>query len=423
MNLVQVVRQRISSPFVRNVGWLGIAQLFMRVFRLGTTVILARMFSVHDYGLVAIISTIHGFSEVLTLGSMGGGLAAKIVETDERDLATICDTAYWINWIMSGIVFLSQCLLAVPIARFYHDEQLVLPICLLSLRYLIYPFFKVHLGLIQRENRLKITALGNLAEAILANLITISLALLGLGFWAVVWGMVVAQPVYILICYLNHSWRPPQTFTLKQWRDVAGFGVSVLGIEVMDKIRLNLDYIIVGRFLSLEALGLYFFAFNAGLGISKQILDSAVLALFPHLCAVRENVAQLKATYLNNLKTIALIIIPFVLLQSSLAPFYVPIIFGQKWTAIVPVLVVICLSAIPLAFALASYQLLNAVGKIKLTLKWNVVYTVVFALALLVAVRWGVFSVAIAVLICQSLSMIFSIWATRHAFARYQLLS
>lgn len=418
MNIVENLKQRLSNPFVRDIGWLGTAQMVMRIFRLATTVVLARVFSAHDYGLIAIIYTLNGFSEVFTLGTLGGGIGAKIVETDERDLSVICDTAYWVNWMMCILVFLVQYLLSGPIAWFYHDEQLALPICALGLRYLIYPFFKVHLGLIQRENRLKIAALSRASEEILASLITVSLALIGLGVWAVVWALVFAPSVYLIFCYLNHSWRPPKALTFKKWQDIVVFGSSMLGIELMDKLRLNLHYLILGRFLSLEALGLFFFAFNAGIGISKQILDAVVLALFPHLCSVREDLMQLRVTYFSHLKTIAFIVIPLVLLQSSLAPIYVPIVFGQKWVTAVPILVIICLSAIPLAFALASYQLLNAVGKIRITLKWNLIYTVIFAVVLLIAVRWGILSVAGAILFCQGLSMLFSFWATRYVFAK-----
>ena len=136
----------------------------------------------------------------------------------------------------------------------------------------------------------------------------------------------------------------------------------------------------------MDALGLYFLAFNAGLGISKQVINSTMVALFPHLCAERDDKAQLKKQYKASLKQVGFVIIPLVLLQSSLAPFYVPIVFGQKWVPAVPILITICLSAIPLAFGLASYQLLNAVGKINLTLKWNLIYTGLFTAVILAAV-------------------------------------
>jgi O-antigen/teichoic acid export membrane protein len=416
--VIAQLQKKFSSQFVRNLGWLGIGQLLVRVFRLGTTVVLARMFTPHDYGLAAIVYTCYGFIQVFALGTPTGGIGAKIVQTKDKDLETICNTAYWLNWLICLPLAVVQCIVAFLIAWFYREEGLILPLCALSLMCLMYPMYKVHSGLIQRENRLRLIAICTTVEAILTNLITVGLALLGMGFWAVVWGLICSTPAPIIITLINQPWRPSKPFTITRWREVVTFGTSLMGIELMDKLRLNLDYLIIGRFLGMEALGTYFFAFNAGLGISKNILNSMMIALFPHLCAVRDNIDQMKQRYFSSVKTMSLIVIPLVLLQSSLAPFYVPIIFGAQWVSAIPILVVICLSAIPQFFAGASYQLLNAVGQVRVTLLWNCIYTVLFAVALLVAVRWGIFEVALAVLICQSANIFFCFWVNRSVFAK-----
>jgi O-antigen/teichoic acid export membrane protein len=141
--------------------------------------------------------------------------------------------------------------------------------------------------------------------------------------------------------------------------------------------------------------------------------------LYPHLCAVRGDKKQLKKQFFSSLKTMALVVIPLVILQSSLAPFYVPIVFGQKWVTGIPILVLICLSAIPLTLSRATSQLLQAMDKSHIDLYWNVIFTVIFAASLLVAVRGGIFSVAVAVLITQSVALpLFSIWVFRYVFAK-----
>jgi O-antigen/teichoic acid export membrane protein len=414
--LINKLNQLLSNRFVRNVGWLGIAELVNRIFRLATTVTLARTFSPYDYGMVSIIYTIFDLADVFTLKT---GIGAKVVQADERDIEVICNTSYWINWLLSGSLFIIQCIAAYPIAQFYKNSQLVLPICAVALIYFIYPFYTIQATLIQRENRLKITALCNAVQGILSNIILVVLAVLGMGVWAVVWSMVLSYLVWIVISHVNHPWRPPKSFTLERWQEVTSFGSKLLGIEVLGKLRMYLDYLIVGPFLGIEALGLYFFAFNAGLGISQSVLNAFTSALYPHLCAVRGDKKQLKKQFFSSLKTMALVVIPLVILQSSLAPFYVPIVFGQKWVTGIPILVLICLSAIPLTLSRATSQLLQAMDKSHIDLYWNVIFTVIFAASLLVAVRGGIFSVAVAVLITQSVALpLFSIWVFRYVFAK-----
>lgn len=416
--LVKFIQKKKTGQFTRNIGWLGMAELSVRVFRLGTTVVLSRMFTPYDYGSVAIIYTIFGFAEVFTMGTVSGGLSAKIVEANEDDLEDICNTTYWISWIMCISLTVIQCALAYPIASFYDDLDLIWPIRALSLMYLMYPTYKVLSGLIQRENRLKILALCRATQAILVNLMTITFALMGWGVWSVVLAMVLATPSWIFITYYYQSWRPPKKISMRKWKDVAVFGGNMMGVTLMDKLRLNIDYLIIGRVLGVDVLGLYFFAFSAGLGISKNVINSTVTALLPHLCSFRDNFQTLRKEYLKSLKTTALLIAGLVLLQSTLAPFYVPIIFGEKWTPAIPVLITICLSAIPLAISMAGYQLLISVGKIQLTLVWNVIYTLIFGLSILGIVYGSgdIFHVALVVLGCQSLGLLFTAWGYRHVF-------
>lgn len=414
--LIDKLKQKLSSQFIRNMGWLGGAELVNRILRLGTTVTLARLLTPYDYGLVAIIMTTYDFASVFAYKA---GISSKIIQADDNDVTILCDTAYWLNWILCVALFIIQCIVSFPIAWFYKDNQLILPICVMALVYLMLPIFTVQSALIQRENRLNIVALCNVLQALFGNIITIGLALLGMGIWAIVLPFVLTTLVWVAINLKNHPWRPTVSFTIYRWQEIARFGKNLLAAELLGKLRANLDYLLVGRFLGINALGIYYFAFNAGLGISLNVVNAFVSSLFPYLCAIRANFEQLKARYFGSLKTIALIVVPLVLLQSSLAQFYVPIIFGQKWVIAVPILVLICLSALPRPFAEAANLLLLAVDKSHISFYWNLIFTVIFAIGLLVAVQWGIFSVAASVLITHLLALpIFTIWTNKYIFGK-----
>ena len=413
--LVQKFKHRFSNPFVRNAGWLGVAELVNRIFRLGTTITLARLFTPNDYGLLALLYTIQSFSEVFTTGV---GIGAKIIQVEAQDLESTCNTAYWMNWILCVSIFLLQCLLSIPIAWIYQDNRLILPICMLGIRYLLIPIFKIQSSLIKRENRLKISALANGCQSIISNLITISLALLGMGIWSVVWATLISTLTRIIINYWNHPWRPPSSFQLTQWKAIAGFSIDILGVRLLDKLRLNLDYLIVGRFLGVEALGLYFFAFNAGIGISQNVINILISSLFPYLCEVREKIHKVKQRYFSSLRKIILVVVPIDMLQSLAAPFYVPIIFGSQWSNAIPILQLVCLSAIPLAISFSATQLLNVLDNTRLNLMWNCFYTIYFAVAILIAAKIGLTALAIAVLVSQASTLVFSGWAVRHVFKK-----
>jgi PST family polysaccharide transporter len=414
--LITKIKHKLSGQYIRNIGWLGGAELANRIFRLGTTVVLARTLTSYDYGLVAVVLTTNEIASVFTLRA---GIGAKLIQASKEDVDVLCDTAYWMNWILSILLLILQCGIAFPIAWFYGDSRVILPICTISITYLILPIYSVQGTLIFRENRLHIAALCNLFQSLFGNVLTVAFALMGMGMWAIVIPIILTTPIWAIINLRNHKWRPRKPFTLYRWQEIANFSFNVLGVEVLNKLRANLDYLIIGRFLGLDVLGIYYFAFNAGIGISLNVINSLIWSLYPHLCEVRANVKELRKRYTSSLKTIAYIIIPLVLLQSSLAPFYVPIIFGQNWVKAIPILVVICLSAIPRPFGEAAGHLLKAVDKPSLDLYFNLFFTVIFVIGLLIAVHWGIFWVAISVLVTHMLVIpIFSIWSSKYVFCK-----
>uniref|UniRef100_A0ACD5GVB2 Lipopolysaccharide biosynthesis protein n=1 Tax=Desertifilum tharense IPPAS B-1220 TaxID=1781255 RepID=A0ACD5GVB2_9CYAN len=417
MNFVQAligkVKNKFQSKFVQNVGWLGGSEFINRVIRLGATVILARFLTEYDYGLAAIVLTVREFTQVFTRV----GIGLKIIQVDPENLEELCNSAYWLNWLIFVGVFVVQCLAAFPVAWIYRDNSLILPICASGLIYLILPLSSVQFALIHRENRLEVTALNNTIQHSISNILSGVLAFFGFGMWAIVLPGVLVAPIWVYIYCSNHSWQPTSGFTTKHWDELFNFGRNILGVEMLKTLRNNLDYLIVGRFISIEQLGLYYFAFNAGLGISLSIIMALNSALLPHLCAVRAEWERFRHRYFKSLKGIAVAIIPLVLLQSSLAPFYVPIVFGEKWVPAIPILIFVCLSAIPRPFADAASQLLIAVDKPHIDLRWNVIFTLTFTAALLVGVSWQALGVAIAVFLVHTICLpLYTFWASYHVF-------
>lgn len=411
--VISKLKNKLSSRLVQNLSWLGIAEIVYRIGRLGATVVIARYLTPYDYGLAAIIATVGEFARVL----MDVGIGAKIIQADEKDLKDLCNSAYWLNWIIFIGLFFSQCIIAFPVSWLYNDSNLILPICVAGISYLLWPIVSIQNVLIQKENNLKICAISNTIKNVVSASLSALLAFLGMGVWSFVLPGILVAPIDIFIYYTNHSWRPSEKFTTKYWNEIFNFGKNILGIQLLKTLRNNLDYLIVGRFIGIQQLGLYFFGFNAGLGISLSIIIALNTALFPHFCAVRSNWFELKKSYFSSLKTISIIIIPLVLLQSSLAPLYVPVIFGQKWIPAIPILILICLSAIPRPFADAASQLLVAVGRPDLDFRWNVLFTSLFAGALLIGIHWQALGIAVSVFLVHIVSLpLFTIWATRYVF-------
>jgi teichuronic acid exporter len=423
--LFNKLRNSFNNKVIQNVSWLGGSELANRVFRFGTTFVLARKLEPAEYGLMAILYVCLEFSQVF----IWSGVTAKVIQADEKELKSICDTAYWINWFVCIAAFLIQCFSAYPIAKIYNSEQLFLPLCVSATTYLTIPLFLVKASLLERAGRMKEVAFINAAQSITSNLMIIILAILNFGIWSIAISIALSPLLWLIVNFRETSWTPPKKITFQKWKEIISYSKNIIGVQLLNKLRGNLDYLIIGKFLSVDKLGLYYFAFNAGSGITMNVVNTFMWALFPHLCSIREDRIALRQEYFRNLRIIGAVISIIVVAQSSLSFLYVPYILGHRWVPAIPILIMICLSVIPNSLKLMGSILLNVDDKSHLTLYFDIVYTFVFATSLLIAVHfsdanYAVYWVAFSVLVCNTvMGLIFSGWSALKVFGKFKFFS
>lgn len=400
--LLAKARARLSSPFLRNLGSMGAAQLAMRVSRLLTTIILTRLLVPADFGLAAMVLTVYEFVSLFTRN----GITAKVVQALDTEVMEVAETAYRLTWIVCIILLLVQAAIAMPVAHLYHAPRLAFPIALMGLIYLATPLCAMQCAFMQREGRLGRIALATGLQVTADNILTAILALCGLGMWAIVLPKLLVAPIWVIVTRTGHGWRPRRSMlwhtAMHDWQDIVRFSRNVIGVEIMATVQANVDNLLVGYFLGVKALGIYYFAFNAGLGITLGLINAFSVAVYPHLCQVRSDRALLTARFHATIRTLSRIVVPLVLLQALLAPFYVPLVFGHKWAQAVPVLMLICLSALARPFASTCSQLLRAMGRPDIELRWQAALTIILVAALAIAAQFSILAVAGAVFCVQN---------------------
>jgi len=401
------LKSRFDNRFTRNAGWIGISEMMARMSRLLTAIVLARFLEPVEFGVAAIAITTYELIRVFTQN----GIGAKIVQTDDASLETTCNTAYRLNWVVAIALVLLQCLVAFPVAWFYDYDNLAWMVMLLAGVYLLIPLSQVQVFLIQRQNRLKVIALLSGTQVTVDNILTAVLAVAGFGAWAVVIPKLLVTPIWVFGVRRFQYWRPRRGAGLAQWREIFHFGKHVLGAEVLKATRLHVDNLIIGRFLGLEALGIYYFARNAGLGISMSLINSFNIALFPHFCEAQGNFSRLRRKFHASLQIVALVVPPVILLQCVLAPWYVPLVFGEKWIPAIPVLMLLCLSALPRPFGEGASQVMRALNRPDVDFYWSAIFTGLLISSVFAGLSGGVLGVALAVLLVHVLALpAYTLW-------------
>lgn len=406
------LRAALDNRLNRNIGWLSAAEMMNRVSRLVTAVVLARFLTTHDYGLAAIALTTYELVRVLT----SNGLGAKIIQASDETLDAVCNTVFRMNWLLNLGLLGLQCAIAFPVAWFYQDEQLAWMLIVLSGVYLMYPLALVSAFRLRRQERFKVTALAMGAVVSLDNLLTAGFAFAGCGAWSVIYPKLLTVPIWVAACLWYQPWRPTWGAGFAHARDVLTFGKMVLGVEMLKTFRLNADNLIIGRVLGLEALGVYYFARNAGIGLTMSLVGAYGGAVLPHLAAARGRLDELRARYLHALKIGGLAVPALIVAQSLAAPWYVPLVFGERWVeaGALPILILLCLSALPRPLAEITSQLLRVLDRPAVDFYWSLLFTGLFTVAVAGAAWTGLLGVAVAVLLLHLICIpLFGLWVYR----------
>jgi len=404
-----------NTVFLRNIAWLGGSEAFVRVTRLLTAVVLARVLDPVTFGIAALVLTANELIHVFNRN----GVTAKIVQCAESELSEVLETSYRVGFIVCGALFVIQYLLAYPIAQFYDKPELVLMLQVLALVYLMMPFALVQSALVLRNEDLKTKALIEGTQVGVDNLLTTFLAICGLGAWAIVLPKLLVAPIWIFGYRRAVQWHTDHGLLyFPKLSSVIEFSRYYLSTEILKTARLNIDNLIIARLLGVEMLGLYYFARNAGLGFSLSLINAVTSAMYPNLCKVKDNLRELKARFYSNLSKAMMISTPLIVLQAILAPWYVPLVFGEQWETATPILSLLCLSAVLRPLAESASTLAHATNNVRGDFIWNGVFTLLFIAAVLIGANISLYATAFAVLLVYTIAQpIYTIFMVRHVFA------
>ena len=121
----------------------------------------------------------------------------------------------------------------------------------------------------------------------------------------------------------------------------------------------------------------------------------------------------MKTEFFKAIKLTALVLIPIISMQALLANWYVPVVFGEEWRPAIPVMILLCLSAIPRPIGESASELLKALGRTKTDFQWNILFSIVFMISIFIGLQWGVVGVAAAILVVHLLLPLYCRWAVK----------
>ena len=330
------------------------------VLRVVVLVMLTRLLSPTDFGIVGAALIVIGFS--LNFSQLGLGPAVvQRPNLEARHVSTAFFATTAFGLLVAAIVWLGAPLLA----QFFRMPPLVPVVRVLALVFPIGGVSTVAENLIQRSLRFRLLANADVVGYGLGyGLVGVVLAFMGWGIWALVAGQL-TQAVLRAAILLRASppvLRPRPTWT--SFTELMDYGVGQSAARLGGLLANQADNLVVGRWLGAAALGTYSRAYQLMAVPTVVLGDVLDKVLFPTMARVQDDPRRLASAYLQGIAFVGLVTLPAGVVAAVLAPDLVPVAFGKRWEALIPPFQVLALGMMFRTSYRMSDSLSRATGRV-----------------------------------------------------------
>lgn len=382
----------MADSVLRSFKLLAAARFALQVVTWIVTLVVIRLLSPEDYGLMAIAGVFLGFFALIN----DVGLSAALVQRQKTDPALearIFGAMILLNGALYGVVFLGA-----PLAALAFDEVALIDVLrFAALQLLLNPLITLPDAKLRRAMNFGAKSRIEFVAGLAGAVATLGLALGGYGVWALVYGSLILAGVRALMGVLAVKGVPWPSFDMKGVGAALGFGSYVTADRLAWFLFSQADIMIAGRLLGKEAVGLYAVAMQiAALPMQKLsgLMNDVGFAAFARL---QTDLVQLRAQTVQATRLVAFFAFPVFFGISAVAPEAVSVLLGEKWAGAEILIAAMCLIfPLRMAATVLSNALLG-VGAARLTAMFGLVGLLIMPMAFYVgAQQGGIYGVALA---------------------------
>ncbi len=359
--------------------------------QLGSTMVLARLLTPGDFGLIAMVTAVTGFVAMFK----DAGLSMATVQRKDITHEQV-STLFWINMGLSALVMLVIAALAPAIAYFYSEPRLVWITLALAGTMLFGGLTVQHQALLRRQMRFKALAIIEVVTMAFGIAAAISMALLDFGYWSLVGMAAGSSLANSVLVWALCDWRPGLARRNCGAGSMLRFGGGLTGFNFLNYFTRNADNLIIGFAMGSGPLGIYSKAYNLLMLPIRQINAPVGSVMLPALSRLQDNPTRYRRAYLQAISAIAMVGMPVVVVAFVLADEAVAILLGPGWEQASSVFRWLAPAAFFGTLNVAPGWLCVSLGRADIQLKWAVISAPITVLAFIIGVQFGIEGVAAA---------------------------
>lgn len=367
------------------------AQVVKMVLRIGATVILARLLTPADYGLIGMVTVVVNFAGMFK----DAGLSMATVQKGQISHEQISNL-FWINVLISAVLGVCVLLAAPLVTWFYGKSELTKITAVLSLSFVLSGLAIQHAALLRRHMRFGELAIIQIVSQFLSVVVTIILALYGFRYWALVGGILVGSLITLLLTYYFCPWVPGRIQKKSGTRNMLRFGGHLTGANFVGYLSRNADNILIGRFIGVDALGVYGRAYSLFMMPISQIRAPITSVAMPALSSLKTDPPRYLKCYRAIIEIMATCAIPLCVYSVVEGEFIVRLLLGEQWMGAVPVFRILAVAGVVQSISGTRGLVLLSHGFSKRYLKLSLVVGSLVVVSFIIGLPFGITGVAIS---------------------------
>ena len=376
----------------RGAGWIFAFRAVTRVVGTASTFILAMLLLPVDFGVVALGTAFMQSVEILAYV----GVEDALVREKSPDRA-MYDTGFTLNLLRGGLMALVLIGVAVPVADFYREPELVNVLVALGLAALLEACGNIGMVDFRRNFQFDREFMWLTLPRLVQVVVTIVGAIILRSYWALIIGVVVLRIVKLVLGYRLHPYRP--RLSLSAWRHLLGYSAWSWAVSIAILLREKAPTALIGRILEPQYVGMFTIGSDlAGLPVSELVAPASRAAFSGFSVGRHEGVAA-SATYIDVVSVLAAVTLPAGVGLSMVADPLVRLALGPSWLEAVPMIELLGLHAAIAVFGYLGWTLFFAHGRLLLVFGITMVSALVRAVLLIVLLpSYGLIGAALAIL-------------------------
>lgn len=387
--------------------WGGLESFSSQAISFVVGILLARLLTPYDYGLVGMMSIFIAVSQTLIDSGMSNALIRKTNRTEVD-----CSTVFYFNTLI-GVVLYSILFVSAPlIADFFNESELTAMTRVISIPLVINSLAVVQQARLTIAMNFKKQSLITIIASLCGGGVGVFLAYEGCGVWALVYSMVVISVIRCFLLWMAGHWVPMMTFSMTSFRELFSFGSKLLASGLLDTTYNNVRPILIGKFYSGSDLGFYSRANSYAALPANTLMTLMSRVTYPMLCKMQDDNQRLATNYRLLIRLAGFVFFPIMLGIAAVAEPLVIVLITEKWLSCVLLLKILCLVMILYPIHALNLNLLQVKGRSDLFLRLEVIKKVMGIVMLIVTVPMGVAAICWGGVITSVLALFINTYYT-----------